>query len=161
MTPLPLSRKIEKLITAYISTLITGGVITIYEGHVDAPVLTLPYLIVYAENCVPAPDMPTSIGIRMVSIRFNFCVDSTDTTIGDPRTKLDAWRRTTEGAMADVQSIMDYINAPDTIPDNRSVKDVHIYDIFPTNEPTEFDKTDWIEQVTFDVLCQPLDTMSA
>lgn len=163
MSNLSLSRKIEKILTSYITELIDDEALNIYEGH-EKFTPYFPSLIVFAEDATPHPEMPTSTGIKNVLIRFDLRVDSedigTDEAPADPRLQLDGWRKTVEDIMGDIEAMMAFINAPDTLPDNREVTDVHVYDATPSGEPSDFDKTDWIEQVVFEVLAQPLDPQS-
>jgi hypothetical protein len=147
MSNLSLSRKVEKSLTLYMESIIITG-LNVYEGHEKAEIVEQPYLVCFAEDSVPHPDMPTSAGVRVVSMRFELRVDSETT---NARSLLDAWRMTVEDSLSDVAAISTFINALDFewegfIP--------HIYDTMPENEPTEFERADWIEQFKIVVVCQ-------
>jgi len=161
MSNLSLSRKVEKVLTLYMQSIITDEGLNIYEGHEKAAEVTFPYLICYAEDAVPHPDMPTSTGVRIVTMRFEMRVDSENETEGaDPRGDLDGWRKQVEDSLADITGIMSFINAPDYGWDGRGVNHIHVYDTLPQNEPSEMEHTDWIEQVVIGVVCQPCDPLS-
>lgn len=155
MPTLTLSRKIEKILTLYMQAELSEDALTIYEGHSKAPAPVFPELVVYAEDSQPHPEMPTSTGVRVVKMRLEIRVDSEDDGEGNPRDLLDGWREDIERVFSDVAGVVDFI---DTEPDG--INDIHVYDIIPEAEPSEFDKTDWIEQIVFGVVCQqiiPLD----
>ena len=158
MSNLSLHRKVEKALTAYFQTIITTG-ITIYPGHDKASVVSVPHIIVYSEDCVPHPDMPTFTGIRIVTARFQIRVDS---EVASARTSLDGWRKTIENTLGDVPTMLTALN-PVAAPtaDSRTITDVYFYDIIAGTEPTEFDRADWVEDVVVGVVCQPLDSRSA
>lgn len=161
MSHLSLSRKVEKVLTLHMQSIFAGEGLNIYEGHEKAAAVAFPYLIVYAEDAVPHPDMPTSTGVRIVTMRFELRVDSEDETPGaNPRASLDGWRKQVEDSLANVEGIMDFINAPDFGWDARGVNHIHVYDTLAQNEPSEMEHTDWIEQVVIGVVCQPCDPLS-
>jgi hypothetical protein len=157
MSNLSLHRKVEKALTAYLQTIITTG-ITIYPGHDKASVVSVPHIIVYSEDCVPHPDMPTFTGIRIVTARFQIRVDS---EVASARTSLDTWRKTIEDTLGSVPTILAALNPPAQGQDNRTITDLYFYDIIAGTEPTEFDRADWVEDVVVGVVCQPLDSRSA
>jgi hypothetical protein len=157
MSNLSLHRKVEKALTAYLQTIITSG-ITIYPGHDKASVVNIPHIIVYSEDCVPHPDMPTFTGIRIVTTRFQIRVDS---EVANARTSLDGWRKTIEDTLGSVPTILAALNPPAQGQDNRTITDLYFYDIIAGTEPTEFDRADWVEDVVVGVVCQPLDSRSA
>jgi hypothetical protein len=157
MSNLTLNRKVEKALTAYLQTIITTG-ITIYPGHDKASVVSVPHIIVYSEDCVPHPDMPTFTGIRIVTARFQIRVDS---EVASARTSLDTWRKTIEDTLGSVPTILAALNPPAQGQDNRTITDLYFYDIIAGTEPTEFDRADWVEDVVVGVVCQPLDSRSA
>jgi hypothetical protein len=157
MSNLSLHRKVEKALTAYLQTIITTG-ITIYPGHDKASVVSVPHIIVYSEDCVPHPDMPTFTGIRIVTTRFQIRVDS---EVASARTSLDTWRKTIEDTLGSVPTILAALNPPAQGQDNRTITDLYFYDIIAGTEPTEFDRADWVEDVVVGVVCQPLDSRSA
>ena len=154
MNIITLARKVEKALTSYMSTAIPSG-LNIYAGHDKASAATLPFLIVYAEDSQPHPDMPSHTGVRIVSVRFEIRVDS---EVAGARTSLDTWRKTVEDTLGSVPDILTALN-PFT-PDTRAVTDLFIYDILDVNQPTEMDRADWIEQVVIGVVAQPLDSNS-
>lgn len=164
MSNLSLHRKVEKALTAYLQTIITSG-ITIYSGHDKAAVVSIPHIIVYSEDCVPHPDMPTFTGIRIVNTRFQIRVDS---EVASARTLLDGWRKIIEDTLGSVPTILAALNPPaqgqgqgQGGQDNRTITDLYFYDIIAGTEPTEFDRADWVEDVVVGVVCQPLDSRSA
>lgn len=157
MSTLSLHRKVEKALTAYFQTIITTG-ITIYPGHDKASVVSVPHIIVYSEDCVPHPDMPTFTGVRIVTTRFQIRVDS---EVSNARASLDTWRKTIEDTLGSVPDILTALNPVASGTDNRTIKDVYFYDIIAGTEPTEFDRADWVEDVVVGVVCQPLDSRSA
>jgi len=147
MSNLSLSRKVEKALTLYMQSVITSG-LNIYEGHEKAEIVEQPYLVCFAEDAVPHPDMPPSVGVRVVSMRFELRVDSEST---NARQLLDGWRMTTEDSLSDVSAISNFTQALNFdwegyIP--------YVYDSLPNNEPTEFDKADWVEQFVVNIVCQ-------
>ena len=158
MSILTLARKVEKALTGYMQTAIPSG-LNIYPGHDKAATVTFPYLVCYADDTQPHPDMPTGTGIRVVTMRFEVRVDS---EVAGARAALDGWRKTIEDELGSVPDILAALNAP-TPPDEdtRTVTDIHIYDILAVNEPTEMDRADWVEQILIGVLAQPLDPLSA
>ena len=147
MSNLSLSRKIEKALTLYIESIITTG-LNIYEGHEKAESVEAPYLICFAEDSVPHPDMPTSTGVRVVTMRFELRVDSETT---NARELLDGWREIVEDSFSDIAAISTFISTAE-IDDSGFVP--HIYDTMPNNEPTEFERVDWVEQFMVMVVCQ-------
>lgn len=157
MSTLSLARKAEKAITAYMGTIITSG-LTIYAGHDKASVVSLPYLIVFAEDTQQHPDLPSFTGVRIVTVRFEVRVDS---EVASARTSLDGWRKTIENTLGDVPTMLTALNPVASGTDTRTITDVHFYDIIAGNEPTEMDRADWVEQITVGVVCQPLDSRSA
>jgi hypothetical protein len=157
MSDLTLARKVESALTGYMETIITSG-LNIYSGHDKAATVTIPYLVIYAEDTQPHPDLPTYTGVRIVTTRFEVRVDS---EVDTDRSALDGWRKTIEDALGSVPTILAALNAPASGTDAREITDIHIYDILAANEPTEMDRADWVEQITVGVVAQPLDIRSA
>ena len=157
MSDLTLARKVEKALTGYMETIIPTG-LNIYAGHDKAATVEIPYLIVYAEDTQPHPDLPSFAGVRIINTRFEVRVDS---EVSGARASLDGWRKTIEDTLGSVPDVLAALNAP-TPPadDTRTITDIHIYDIIAANEPTEMDRADWIEQITVGVVAQPLDIQS-
>jgi len=148
MSELSLSRKVEKVLTAYMDSVITGDTLNIYEGHEKAEIVEFPSLVCYAENSQPHPDMPTSTGVRVVAMRFQLRVDSEDE---GARAALDGWRMTVEDSMSDIDAIQTFIAASEIDWEGFFP---HVYDTMPEDEPTEFEHTDWVEQFAINVICQ-------
>lgn len=160
MSDLTLSRKLEIAFKAYFESAIPSG-LTIYEGREKAQAVAIPHLICYGENSTPHPDMPTETGIRVVNMRFQIRVHSESPGARDA---LDGWRKTVEDALNSVPDILAFMNPP-ALPadDERTVTDLHVYDLYSNDEPTQFEEEecDWIEDVNVGVVCQPLDSRSA
>lgn len=158
MPSLSLSRKVEKVITLRLRNLIDDASLNIYEGHEKNDVVQIPHLVCYAEDSSPHPEMPTSTGVRIVTMRLQLRVDSEDESDGaDPRCDIDDWRKQIEDALFDVDGLMAFINSPDYGWDDRGINNIHVYDTEQQNETSEFEHTDWIEQIVFRVACQPCD----
>ena len=158
MSTLTLARKVELALTGYMQAAIPSG-LNIYSGHDKAALAALPYLIVFAEDTQPHPDIPSYTGVRIVSVRFEVRVDS---EVAGSRTSLDTWRKTIEDELGSVPDILAALNAPaDPEDDTRTITDIHLYDILDTNQPTEMDRADWVEQIVVGVVAQPLDELSA
>jgi hypothetical protein len=144
---LSLSRKVEKACTLYLKSVIPSG-LNIYEGHEKAEIVDPPYLVCFAEDMQPHPEMPTSSGVRVVAMRFELRIDSED---DDSRPSLDDWRVDVEDAMSDIAALAAFIAITNI--DDSGFKP-HVYDTMPESEPTEFERTDWVEQFRIMVVCQ-------
>lgn len=148
MSELSLSRKIEKVLSSYLEDAIDDVNLNVYEGHEKAATVEFPYLVCYAENSQPHPEMPSSTGVRIVALRLELRIDSED---AGARAALDEWRMLLEDALSDIGAIATFISAS-AIPWNGFLP--YVYDVIPESEPTEFDNTDWVEQFIVGVVCQ-------
>lgn len=152
MRKLSLSRKVEKVLTAYLADEIDDEDLNVYEGHVKSAIVEFPHLVCYAQDAQPHPDMPSSTGVRVVAMRFELRADSeTEVADHDPRAEIDGWRMTLEDAMSDIGEITAFVGASDIDWEGFYP---HIYDVIRENEPTEFENTDWVEQFVLNVVCQ-------
>jgi hypothetical protein len=153
---IPLKIKIEKALTEYLAEIFDGDEdLNVYEGHSKNPdKQDFPWLIVYAEDSGPVDDMPTQTGIRNVRVRLSFQVDS---EVDPEREGIDSWREIAERAMDDVPGLAAFINPPDEGEDDRVIKDLYFYDCLPTSEQDEMENTDWVEQMSYDIICQSAD----
>jgi hypothetical protein len=161
-----LKRKLEVALTAYLTDAIDDADLGIYAGHDRAPEdedgiseVVFPALIVYAENSLPFEDMPTSLGVRSVSMRMEIMVDSTSGD-DDDRDRIDAWRDQIDEAMGDVAAVQAALNPPATGSDERAIVDLHVYDVIPTGEPSDVKETEWVEQFTYEVIATNGDALT-
>jgi len=104
MSELSLSRKVEKVLTAYYLDAIDDADLNVYEGHEKAEIIEFPYLLVYAEDAVAHPDMPSHTGVRIVNLRLELRIDSEDT---GARALLDGWRMILEDYSSDMDAIVE------------------------------------------------------
>lgn len=148
-----LSRKVEKAFsTDYLPRKLALNGLKIHDAHDRKDGLEKPCLLVYAENAQTIEDMPAETGIKSVTLRFKFWIDSDDTDRG----KFDTWKEQLEAAMRDRDAYQSALNAPDSGPDRRKVPGLHIHDIVHNEEPSARQQTDWEEDLIFDVLVEPL-----
>jgi hypothetical protein len=152
MNKLSISRKLERILTLYIKHVMQDEDLNVHEGRDVALVVELPRLICMATDATNHPSMPSEVGIRIVNMRFEFAVDSVDETdqvVG--RVELDEWRDKLENAVSDLASIRDFIQ---TVDFEWEGCQLHIYDINKESEPSDFERTDWIESFEIAVTCQ-------
>lgn len=50
------------------------------------------------------------------------------------------------------------LNKPASGPDNRTVKPLHIYDFSPSSDDGDLEPEGWVELLSYDVVCQPMDS---
>lgn len=55
-------------------------------------------------------------------------------------------------------AIMAALNKPASGPDDREVTPLHIYDITPSEDNGDIVEEGWIDELVYDVLCQPMDS---
>lgn len=144
--------KTEKAFAGYVPTILSSPVPHIYEGHEDADEMEFPSLVVYAEDAQPHPEMPVETGTKIVRLRFRFQFDAS----ASGRERLDAWREEIEEAMRCTASIQAALNRPESGVDSRKVQAIHFHEVQPAGEPSEREETDWVEELSFDVVCEPL-----
>lgn len=155
-----LSRKAERAIAQYLrATLPVGPLgLYVYEGHErqdelaadpDASSYSLPSLIVYAENAIPIGEL--AVQIRSVRMRFQIQVDSTE----NQRAYVDDLKVQICNAVFDVATVKSALNKPAGT-DTREVKGIHFHDLLESDEPSDVQETDWLEQIVADVICERL-----
>jgi len=151
---LSLKIKTEKAFAEYIPTVITVGDLNVYEGHtppVDDSTMTFPALVIYAESADDNPDTPSETGIKNVLLRCRFYVDS---EVGD-RDDLDTWKDELEQQMRTLADIKAALNKPHPGSDNRTYKAIHFHDVLPVDEPSDRSGTDWVEEMSWNVIVEP------
>lgn len=148
------SRKVEKAVKLWLESSLGISGMNYYEGHEKADEIETPHLVIYAENSANHPDFPQECGVRQVSLRCKFTVDSIEIS----RTNLDSWKDALILKMTDDRDAMQTaLNKPASGTDSRAVKKIHFHDIELTEEPSDTVETDWIEDCVFQVTCEPLD----
>lgn len=152
---LSLKIKTEKAFAEYIPTVLTVGDLNIYEGHnppADNSVMEFPALVVYAESSEPHPDMPYEMGVKIINLKCRFFVDSETSN----RNNLDTWKDELEQQMRTIADIKLALNKPISGDDNRTYKAIHFHDVVPTDEPSDREGTDWVEEMSYDIIVEPL-----
>jgi len=145
--------KVEKAFASWLPGVLNIAGLNSYPGHDKAEKAVMPWLIIYAENSSPHPDMPTEVGVRIVRLRFELRADSMVTT----RANLDAWAGALELAMTDdLPALQAALNKP-VGTDNRAVKKIHFHYVTPADDPSDRQETDFVENLVFDVTCELLD----
>lgn len=152
----PISIKVEKAVAlGFLPDALNIAELHIYEGHENVEEIAFPNLVVYAEGSSPHPDFPTECGVRIVRLRCKFTVDSTTAE----RVDLNAWREALELAMTDDRAAFQAVlNKPVSGADGRTVKAIHFHDVEMTDDPSDRNETDWIEDQIFNVTCELLDS---
>jgi len=152
---LSLSRKTEKAFAVeFLPDALDIAGLNIYEGHADAGVNEFPSLIVYSEGSTQHPSIPVEMGARIVKLRCKLQVDSRINTRGD----IDTWKELIVSKMTDdLTGIQDILNKP-VGTDNRLIKGIHFHYVEMSDDPSDFVETDWIEDMIFNVTCEPLDS---
>ena len=150
-----LERKLESSLKTYLETIFTD--LTVYDGHGDADIVDVPSLIVFAENAVKHADMPSSTGIKQVSVRFEITVDSQDEE--DARDLIDAWERQLELAIC-ADEIKAALNAPSVGMDVREVTGLHVYDVIFEQSAEGFEDTKWACGYMFNFTTQAFDELT-
>lgn len=152
---LTLSRKTEKAFAVgFLPDALNITGLNIYEGHGKASTIALPSLVVYAEGSSQHEGFPVECGVRVVRLRCKFMVDSDDDTIID----LDTWKETLESVMTDdLQALQAVLNKPASGADNRLVKAIHFHYVEMSDDPSDVNETDWIEDMVFSVTVELLD----
>lgn len=149
---LPISRKAEKALTGYLSSILGIPTLQVLEGHGAVEKATIPNMIVYAEGSSPHADMPVETGVRMVRVLCKFTIDSKVNTRDD----VDAWKDLVETAMADLDALQAALNKP-VGTDNRAVKAIHFHYFEMADDPSDRQQTDYIEDLSYNVTCELLD----
>jgi hypothetical protein len=151
---LPISRKVEKAFAVgYLPDALAIEGLHIYEGHEKVESVELPNLIVYSEGSSQHPDMPVEVGCRIVRLRCKFQVDS----LANTRANVDEWKQALEAKMTDdLPALQAALNRPEGA-DNRIVKSIHFHYVEMADDPSDFEETDWIEDLVFNVTCELLD----
>lgn len=154
-----LKNRTERAFAEYIPTVITVGSLTVYEGHTppadvggDPVEMTFPALVIYAESADPHPDLPAEMGVKNVTLRARFYVDSE----AGGRTSLDLWKHELEEQMRTLADIQAALNKPTSGPDNRTYKEIHIHYVEPITEPSDRSGQDWTEELSWTVTVEPL-----
>jgi hypothetical protein len=155
----PLKIKLEKALALYLAAVLDDPELSIFMRHEKAPEVTFPHLIIAAEDSQQAEGMPRETAIRTVRVRLQVAVDSEDEADSN-RERIDPWLYAIEGAMEDVSAMQEAINPPATLPDDRAVIDLHVYDCQFSSEPSDFQGTKWVEERQFEIICQPYDALT-
>ena len=151
--PLSVKRMVERAFAVdYLPAKLAITDLNIYEGHDPAEVMEYPALIVYGASAQSHPDMPYETGTKVVSLRMQFRVDSA----AGGRTVLDYWRGDLEEAFRCTSDIQAILNAPAVGVDPRTIQKIHFHDAVPSADESDRDETDWVEEMRYDIICEPL-----
>jgi len=152
---LPISIKAEKAITLdFLPDALDIEELHIYEGHEKVEAIEFPNLVVYAEGSTPHPEFPAECGVRVVRLRCKFTVDS----VNADRADVNTWREALELAMTnDLEALQAVLNKPEE-DDERTVTGIHFHYVEMTDDPSDRNETDWIEDLVFNVTCELLDS---
>lgn len=151
---LPISRKAEKAVTGYLQSSLGISGLHIYEGHDKVDEIQFPSLVIYAEGSSPHPEMPTEVGVRNVRLRCKFSIHSGINS----RTDADDWRQKLEAKLTDdLPALQAALNKPIGT-DNRTVKGIHFHYVEMSDDPSDRNENDWIEDLNFSIVCELLDS---
>ncbi len=149
-----IKRKIEKALAEVLRTndgFQQAGV-TVIEGRADDE-RTLPCVIVYAESAAPPDDFPSGSGIWAVSLKVFVLTQADDERVEDQDQRTDEVIRELLGNPDTLAAV----NAPGEEPDERLVKDLHVYDIQEEALDEGRDERHFGDVLNFTVICQGVD----
>lgn len=168
-TAATLRRKIQKAVAGYLTSNYaswrTISAVTVVEGDADSEP-ALPYLVVSA---MAAQDHETLRGVQMVPLllALKVSVNPGDTGTAAARSAVDAQMQAlndfilqpsnTSAAYGDDNPFSGAIRAALNKPtgtDNRTVKPLHIYDLYPEAENGDPAGEVWIDEITYMVIAQ-------
>lgn len=169
-TTATLRRKIQKAIAGYLTANYaswrTISAVTVVEGDTDTEP-ALPYLVVSA---VAAEDHEILRGVQNIPLvlALKTSVNPGDTGTAASRSAVDAQMyalnnfillpTNANAAYGDENPFSGVLRAALNKPsgtDNRTVKPLHIYDLYPSSEAADHAGESWIDALTYMVVAQP------
>ena len=151
-----LNIKVEKVFTEFLRESGISG-LNVYEGHDDSEVVELPSLVCFAGTETVDDEMPGSTGIKSVTLSLELRVESEDNY---SKIIFDQYLDELETALDTGEPVIEFANAPASLPDLRQTKDLHIYDLIDAGKSTDFDGTQWVRNTNITVLCQSYDRLT-
>lgn len=149
-----ISIKTEKAFAAWLPAALDIEGMNYYAGHEKAATVEFPMLQIYAEGSSPQPGFPTECGVRIVRLLCKFTADSDDSD----RSEVDDWKQQLESVMTDDrQALQAALNKPAGT-DARPIQGIHFHYVEMSDDPSDRSETDWIEDMAFNVICEPLDS---
>lgn len=124
----------------------------ILRGH-SAEKPEMPWLSIHASRPVPADDMPDETGVVTAELTFHFASHADDMSLEETQEALRQFDR----EMADREALILRLNAPESGPDTREVRDLHVYAIHFVAAPDEPANNAWHFQRVFEVIGQDFD----
>jgi len=146
-------QKLEKTISAYLTTEATGTDLAIFEGN-NTGELTYPACIVSAEQIQLLTPDTDIINVFAVNLTVSIVSNNHDETASEH----DAYVDLIKTSLDDLAAIQTAVNAPIYTPDNRATKDIHIYNIRLDGGATDAKNDRMLgEQLNYVVHCQDVD----
>jgi hypothetical protein len=148
----PLKRKVELAFCNYLSARPELAGVEVFPGH-RAEKRTLPCVVVYGEVASENDQFPPGSGVFDVKMKVFILTQSDDEDIETHDERVTV----VQALLFDAEAIRAALNVPFGGPDNRSVKDLHIYDLIETESDEGRDERHFGEVLNYLVICQGVD----
>lgn len=149
---IPIKRKVELALVAYLASLESLAGIPVLAGHQTAK-RALPCIVVYGEKASENDAFPSGTGVFDVLVKVFVLTqsDDEDLTIHDGRVAA------VQAALFDFERIREALNISGIGPDTRAVKDLHFYDLIEMGSDEGRDDRHFGEVLNYTAICQGVD----
>lgn len=149
MNPI-LKRKTEETLAAYLRPMFEGSGVNVLAGKNQSK-KELPCIIVYASGIKPHPQFPDDYGICTVSVSVNVLTNAYDENMDEHDARSVLVMETLEND----EALKAHVNVQD--PDNRQVKDYHLYDLNLVSGDEGMKDDVFGETFNYEATCQGVD----
>ena len=149
-------QKVEAALKAYLTAVIAEGTPlkpVELKTRQEITDVKFPRLVL---DALRSPEDPAVEGLYRVELDMHLGTKATET---DGATTADVLHAQRVGQLTDLlgygarATILAALNAPETGPDNRTVKGIEFYDLFVEEEAGDILERVWVERITYVVVC--------